>query len=269
MLPSVVGSDNDMEPADADDARLPEARLCELRAVAERVGHPFRSLSTLQRALCHASTGNERKANYERLEFLGDAILNFLVAEELYRHTPEIPVGQLTELRARLVARAPLAEIADALGLSAALEGGRGLRAQDRASRRIQADLVEAVLAAVFLDGGIDAARRFTTAWILPGLPAAQRQPAPTRDAKSRISHLAQTMGRGQPTYEIVAETGPPHERLFEVACLVGGRALGQGSGRTRQAAEKLAASRALEILDAELLGDAAAADGDRGADRP
>ncbi len=243
-----------MRPGDADDARLTEARLSELRAVAERVGHRFEDLGPLQRALCHASTGNDRHKpeNYERLEFLGDAILTFLVGEELFRHTPEVPVGELTELRARLVAREPLARIADALGLSAALEGGRGLRAQDRASRRIQADLVEAVLAAIYLDGGIDAARRFVTTWILPGLAEAQRLPTPTRDAKSRISHLAQTLGLGQPTYEIVAETGPPHAPEFEVACRVGGRELGRGIGRTRQAAEKLAASAALEVLRAE-----------------
>jgi len=231
------------------------ARMQELTTLAARIGHTFADLTQLRRALCHASTGNEKKENYERLEFLGDAILSYLVAEHLFRHRPEVPVGQLTELRARLVARPTLAQVARELQLGAALEGGRGLRAQDRASPRILADLTEAVLAAIYLDGGLPAATRFVERWILPRLTEVERHPAPPRDAKSRILHHAQTRGLGQPTYEVRSESGPPHDRTFEVGCVVDGKTLGTAIGKTRQEAEKLAAAAALAVLAEQELG--------------
>lgn len=238
-------------PNRADDDAILAARTQELAALATRIGYTFRRSQLLERALCHASMGNEKKGNYERLEFLGDAILNFLVAEYLFHRRPDVPVGQLTELRARLVARQPLADVGRALALGTALEGGRGLRDQDRASPRILADLAEAVLAAIYLDGGLPAAAAFVERWILPSLIEVERHPTPPRDAKSRILHYAQTRGLGQPTYEVLSEQGPPHDRTFEVGCLVGGRLIARASGKTRQEAEKIAAAASLETLSA------------------
>lgn len=242
--------------ADDGTAQIEPARARELAALAGRLGHAFADLSHLQRALCHASTGNEKKVNYERLEFLGDAILSFLVAEQLFQHRPEIEVGELTELRSRLVARQPLALVAIELQLGAALEGGRGLREQDRASPRILADLVEAVLGAIYEDGGIDAARQFVKRFILARLGEVMHHPSPARDAKSRLLHFAQTRGLGQPTYAILEESGPPHDKTFEVGCVVDGRVIGRASGKSRQFAEKAAAAAGLALLqDAEAAG--------------
>ncbi|MEZ5964805.1 MAG: ribonuclease III [Planctomycetota bacterium] len=242
-------------PNKDDDAAL-AARTHELAALAERIGYAFADPGHLERALCHASMGNEKKGNYERLEFLGDAILNFVVAEYLFHRRPDVPVGQLTELRARLVARQPLADVGRALGLGSALEGGRGLRDQDRASPRILADLAEAVLAAVYLDGGMAAATTFVQRWILPNLTEVEQHPAPPRDAKSRILHYAQTRGLGQPTYDVLAEHGPPHDKTFEVGCIVDGRLVAKATGKTRQEAEKIAAAASLEMLSAADEGD-------------
>lgn len=238
---------NRAEDSDTADT----ARAQELIALAGRIGHTFTDLTLLQRALCHASMGNEKKGNYERLEFLGDAILNFLVGEHLFHQRPDVPVGHLTELRARLVARPPLAEIGAALRLGDALEGGRGLRDQDRASPRILADLAEAVLAAVYLDGGISAAVAFVQRFVVPRLADVEHHPTPPRDAKSRILHLAQTRGWGQPTYEVRVESGPPHDRTFEVGCVVDGKTVATAAGKTRQEAEKQAAAMALDLLQA------------------
>jgi ribonuclease-3 len=241
-------------PADDSAGSLEPSRASELAVLAARIGHEFRDVAHLQRALCHASTGNEKKVNYERLEFLGDAILNFLVAEQLFRHRPEIPVGELTELRARLVARQPLALVAVELQLGAALEGGRGLREQDRSSPRILADLVEAVLGAVYVDGGIDAATLFVQRWILshlgrgdaPPVAGARRQesdPALRADPRPRPADLRDPRGvgpaarqdlRGRLAWSTAAWSAAP-------------------TARVRQFAEKAAAAAGLAMLqDAE-----------------
>ena len=225
------------------------ARRKLLRKVALRLGHKFRDLELLDRALCHSSTGNEGKQNYERLEFLGDAVLGFLIAELLFRDRPDIPEGQLTDRRARLVSREPLAAVADHLDLIANLTVGRGIREQDRASPRIRADLVEAVLGAIYLDGGIRAARKFVRAQIWQRLAGEAEAAPPQRDPKSRLLHLAQTRDLGQPAYEILETSGPPHERSFVVAVLLRGEPVAEGTGRSKQAAEKQAAAAALARL--------------------
>jgi ribonuclease-3 len=233
-------------------AELHPARAKELAALARRLGHRFKDLRLLDRALCHSSTGNERRDNYERAEFLGDAVLGFLVADHLFRREPEIPVGQLTDHRARVVSRPPLAKIAAELGLGALLVGGRGLREQDRASKRILADLVEAVLGAIYLDGGVRAARKFVRAHILGRMPAETGARKAYRDPKSRLLHFAQVNQRGQPTYRVLDAHGPDHERIFRVTVELQGEMLGTGQGSTKQAAEMMAARAALEHLQDE-----------------
>ena len=224
------------------------ARKRELRAVAERLGHEFEDLDLLDRALTHASTGNEGKTNYERLEFLGDAFLGFAVADHLYRMEPEIPEGELTEARAALVSRPPLARIARELELANVLVTGRGMDMAALQSDRIQADLVEAVLAAIYLDGGVRAARSFVKRHVMPLLDSV-RNTKGDRDAKSRLLHHCQRESLGQPVYELVEVSGPQHRQHFQVRVLVDGEATGQGEGRSKQAAEKAAAAQALEAL--------------------
>jgi len=236
------------------DDSIHDARLRELRELAQRLGHDFEDLALLDQALCHSSTGNLGRKSYERLEFFGDSILGFLVAEELYSYQPEIPEGELTDRRAQVVSRLPLALVADRLGLSSHLIGGRGLREQDRQSPRLRADLVEAVLAAIYLDGGLEAARDFVIRHALSDCEP-PRGPVP-RDPKSRLLHYAQVNAIGQPSYRLVRTWGPDHERNFEVAVVISAEEIAKGSGRTKQDAEKQAAARALERFQREAAGD-------------
>ncbi|MCC6672832.1 MAG: ribonuclease III [Planctomycetes bacterium] len=229
-----------------------DPRHSELAALALRIGHRFQDPSLLDRALCHASLANDGRPSYERLEFLGDAILNFLVAEHLFRRTPEIPEGQLTDRRSRIVSRDPLAAVEADLGLASHLDVGRGLRDDERGSSRIRADLVEAVLGAVYLDGGIRAARKFVRKHVLARVKADPDPTAHQRDSKGRLLHHCQVHRLGQPTYRIVHEEGPAHRRTFTVEVALGERTLGTGTGRTRRAAEFEAAAECLQRLHAE-----------------
>lgn len=234
----------------SERSELHPARRRELKKLATRLGHKFKDLHLLERALCHSSTGNEGKDNYERLEFLGDAVLGFMVAEKLYHRTPEIPVGELTNHRARMVSRPPLATVATAFGLGELLVGGRGLREQDRQSRRILADLTESILGAIFLDGGIRAARKFVRAHILNRVDLEATTSKATRDPKSRLLHKAQTAQLGQPVYRILRTHGPDHQQTFEVAVEIAGERVAVGHGRTKQLAEMMAAEHAIEKLE-------------------
>ncbi|MGA1608651.1 MAG: ribonuclease III [Planctomycetota bacterium] len=233
----------------------PEPRRPALRELATRLGHEFRDPTLLERALVHSSMGNAGKASYERLEFLGDAILGFIVAEHLFRLQPEIPEGELTDRRARIVSREPLAEVGRTLRLQDAVEVGRGIRSEELQNARLLADLVEAVLGAIYLDGGIRAARRFVKAHVLDRIPETTITASKPRDPKSQLLHYAQARGLGQPSYALREATGPDHARTFTVAVHLAGEDLGEGSDRTKRAAEMAAAEAALEALRAR--GDA------------
>lgn len=228
------------------------ARLAELDRIAERIGHRFHDPSLLDRALTHASLGNEGLPSYERLEFLGDAVLGFVVAERLFKRRPEYLEGELTDLRARHVSREPLAAVARELGLPDALSVGRGLRTAELGSARIQADLVEAVLAAIYLDGGLRAARAFVHRHILDGEASNTDLGRKTRDPKSRLLHLAQRRALGQPRYRLLDTDGPDHARSFRVCVLIAEAEYGTGDARSKQAAEMIAAERAIEKLESE-----------------
>lgn len=225
---------------------LKDARKRMLRAMQKALGHDFDDLDLLDRALTHASTGNEGKPNYERLEFLGDAFLNFAVADELFRMQPEIPEGRLTEVRAGLVSRRPLAAIARELGLVQHLEVGKGLRENELGSERILADLVEAVLGAVLIDGGVRAARKFVKKHVLARLSDHGNDGEVPVDSKTRLLHFCQRRGLGQPKYELLETTGLQHQQEFRVAARLSDGRRAEGCGRTKRAAEKQAADRML-----------------------
>jgi ribonuclease-3 len=226
-----------------------DARRRALLALSRLLGHEFRDLSLLDRALCHASTGNEGLPNYERLEFLGDAFLNFAVADHLFRREPEVPEGQLTSVRATIVSRRPLAAVARRLGLAALLETGKGLREEERHGERILADLTEAVLGAVYLDGGIRAARAFVRHHVLEPDAAAPPYVADAVDSKTRLLHFCQHHKLGQPRYELERTTGLQHEQEFQVGVRLADGRCAQGQGRTKRAAEKQAAANLLAGL--------------------
>lgn len=226
------------------------ARTRTLRELSKRLGHAFHDLALLDRALTHSSTGNEGKLSYERLEFLGDSFLNFAVADVLFRADTEVAEGQLTETRARIVSRKPLAEAARRLDLVTHLVSGKGLRDGERHSERILADLVEAVLGAILIDGGVTSARAFVRRHVLPKQPA--DAPEPEKDSKTALLHWCQHHKLGQPRYELVETVGLQHEQEFVVrAKVLDGRGA-SGRGRTKRAAEKLAAAALLAELRGE-----------------
>jgi ribonuclease-3 len=239
-------------PEEDNQGKPTAARLRALLALGKRLGHGFQDPLLLDRALCHASLANDGRPSYERLEFLGDAVLGFVVTEHLYLRCPDVPEGRLTELRSRAVSRTPLARIAVTLGLPEHLLGGRGLRERDRQSQRIHADLCEAVLGAIFLDGGLRAARRFVQRTVLAPLDSLLQEGRHERDPKSRLLHWAQSRRLGQPHYSVLSEAGPEHDREFTVAVHLKKRGIATGCGRTKQEAEKDAARRALEALQNE-----------------
>ncbi|MBZ0153472.1 MAG: ribonuclease III [Planctomycetes bacterium] len=231
----------------AEDAQR-DARRRSLRALAKELGHAFDDLDLLDRALTHASMGNEGKKSYERLEFLGDAFLNFAVADVLFRADTEVAEGQLTETRARIVSRPPLAEAARRLDLQTHLVSGKGLRESERGSARILADLVEAVLGAILIDGGVTAARAFVRRHVLPKDDLTTPATA-EKDSKTALLHHCQHHKLGQPRYELVDTIGLQHEQEFVVrAKLADGRSE-TGTARTKRAAEKLAAAKLLAAL--------------------
>lgn len=232
----------------SSDAFSMEVRRRLLTELAVRLGHEFTDLDLLDRALTHASMGNEGKKSYERLEFLGDAFLNFAVADVLYRADTEVAEGQLTETRARIVSRKPLAAAAQRLDLVTHLLSGKGLRESERHGERILADLVEAVLGAVLIDGGVTAARAFVRRHVLPKGELAD-DPAEGKDSKTALLHWCQHRQLGQPTYELVEALGKQHEQEFVVRAVLADGRTADGRGRTKRAAEKLAAEALLARL--------------------
>lgn len=228
-----------------------ELRAKMLGELAERLGHEFRRPELLAEALVHPSMGNERDDSYERLEFLGDAVLGLFVTEALFAANPDKSEGELTRMRSALVSREPLAAIARRLHLPSCVQAGRGMRSAELDSDRILANLLEAVLAAVYLDGGVRAARRFVKQHVLTGKTARTAAPSAPSDPKSRLLHATQAEGRGQPVYRLLDAHGPDHARTFLVAVEVGGVDLARGSGGSKRAAERAAAEMALAALQA------------------
>jgi ribonuclease-3 len=216
--------------------------------LSRQLGHAFADPQLLDDALTHRSA---QARHNERLEFLGDAVLGFLVAEALWRRFPQATEGELSRLRARLVNRESLAGVAQALDLGQYLRLGAGeLRSGGHARESILADAVEAVLAALYLDGGLEVARGVVDQ--LLGTRIAALSPADQgKDAKTRLQEWLQGRRLALPVYEVLETSGEDHAQTFVVRCAV--EALGRSStaaGPNRRKAEQLAAERLLETLD-------------------
>jgi len=204
----------------------------------------FRRPELLKTALTHRSAGAD---NNERLEFIGDAVLGLAIADSLYERRPGAQEGSLSRLRASLVRGSTLAALAAEIGLDQRLTLGAGESRSAGIRRSILANALEALVGAVYLDGGFAAARdcvRHLFADRLASLP----EPEALLDPKTRLQELAQSRGLGLPVYELTAVSGRPHEQIFEVECAVAGldRA-GHGTGSSRRRAEQAAAQRMLE----------------------
>lgn len=215
----------------------------------QRLGYSPRDFSLFESALTHRSAAGQ---NNERLEFLGDSVLNLLVSERLYGRYPEATEGDLSRLRARVVSGPPLAAVAQGLGLGEMLRLGSGeLKTGGFHRESILADALEALLGAVFLDGGLDAARE-VVARLFDELIASAPDPAELKDSKTRLQEYLQARGLPLPSYGVLAVSGEPHAQAFRVGCTVEAlqvRAEGEGSSRRR--AEQAAAARALGEITA------------------
>jgi ribonuclease III len=204
----------------------------------------------LEEALTHPSYANEQRgvADNQRLEFLGDAVLGFCTSEILFQRFPDADEGALTRIRALLVNADTLAAWARENDLKTALRLGRGADAGGlRESTNVLADAVEALIAAAYLDGGLDAACKLCEAIVQPTLDS--MQVAGARDPKSELQERVQAGGGEPPTYHVVESTGPAHARWFSVSVRVGERAVAQGRGRSKREAERAAAAEALRAL--------------------
>jgi len=213
------------------------------------LGLPFHDKSLLKQALTHSSYINENTdsalPSSERLEFLGDAILGFIVAEELYRESPELPEGKLTTIRAFLVCRDALAEVASSLKLGDYLLLGRGEEANEgRTKLSNLANAMEAVIGAMYWDQGLAKARRFVLGLLKPRLKRIKAGEV-TPNYKALLQEFVQGKNKLTPVYQLVETTGPDHRRQFTVEVIVEDAVLGKGTGKNKKAAEMEAAHSA------------------------
>ncbi|MDO4571792.1 MAG: ribonuclease III [Clostridia bacterium] len=226
----------------------------EAETFSEAIGYRFSDAALLENALTHSSfvKGDGRNASHnERLEFLGDAVLELCVSEHLYRRHPDMQEGQMTRARARLVCEEALYVAACALGLPACLRLSRGEeRSGGRDKPSIVSDALEAVIGAVYLDGGLEAARGVIIRRVLSLLENA-RVDAMDRDYKTRLQELVQKDHIGTLRYELVDTAGPEHSKTFTMRVLLSEREIGLGEGSTKQSAGQAAAKNALAVLSA------------------
>ena len=214
------------------------------------IGYTFRDKELLLQAFTHSSFVNEQKINkhpdYERLEFLGDAVLEMISSAYLFRKFPDKKEGEMSKMRASLVCEGALAFDAKVLDLKSYILLGKGEEATGgRDKESIIADVMEAVIGALFLDGGIEQSKRFIDSYILTNTDAVVM----FGDSKSMLQEVAQGENLGEVRYEICGESGPEHDKIFEVRVYVGDKNLGEGTGKTKKAAEQKAASQALLVL--------------------
>ena len=215
------------------------------------IGYRFRNITLLQNALTHSSYANERWHNSllsnERLEFLGDSVLGMLVAEYLYRNFPDRPEGELTRMRADMVCETTLAAAANRIGLGDHLLLGHGEEQGGGRSRdSILADAVESVIAACFLDGGLDAALNFVRQFILVEVPVNKLHNV---DYKTQLQELVQQKKNQVLSYALVGESGPDHDKQFDVEVSLNGAIVGYGRGSSKKRAEQDAARAAIKKL--------------------
>ena len=222
-----------------------------LKDLETALGYRFQNITLLENALTHSSYANERWHNSllsnERLEFLGDSVLGMLVAEYLFRNFPDRPEGELTRMRADMVCEQTLAAAANKIGIGEHLMLGHGEEQGGGRSRNsILADAMESVIAACFLDGGIAAALKVVQQFILVEVPVTKLHNV---DYKTKLQELVQQKKNQVLSYALVGESGPDHDKHFEVEVSLNGKVVGTGSGSSKKRAEQSAAASAVENL--------------------
>ena len=223
-----------------------------MKTLETKLGYQFQNPKLLDHALTHSSYANEHHlgsiSSNERLEFLGDSVLGMIVADHLYRTFPDLPEGDLTRIRANLVCEGSLVLVAKEWDLGRYLKLGKGENACGGRSRpSILADAVEAVLAAVFLDGGLEHDRDIIQRFLLDRMEQVNRA---SRDHKTYLQELVQRKSGQVLSYELIGESGPDHNKTFRMQVLLNGQPIGQGTGHSKKEAEQAAANAAIERLE-------------------
>jgi ribonuclease-3 len=235
---------------DAQAASQPQL-LSNLGRCERRIGYEFSSKPLLRAALTHASGAEHRLASNERLEFLGDAILGAVVCELLYRQYPDYLEGDLTKIKSVVVSRQTCAKISEALGMQEFLILGKGMTTHPDVPPSLLADVFESLVAAIYLDGGSEAARKFIEEYIGPEveLVAAGELGG---NYKSLLQQLAQREHGTTPTYQLLDEKGPDHSKCFKIAAQLGSTRYQPAWGRNKKEAEQRAARNALSEINGE-----------------
>ncbi len=223
-------------------------------ALEARLGYRFRDRGLLEHALTHKSKAHEDPSggvsDNESLEFLGDAVLGLVVSDALFRAFPSYSEGQKSKIKANLVSTASLAEMAELIGVGDHMILGRGEeKTGGRQKQALLADTCEALIAAIYLDGGLEPARQFLLRELATHIDDARQPDYFGRDHKSRLQERLQRLGRPLPVYRIASEIGPDHRKLFYVEVVVGAETLAQGAGRTKKEAEQEGARLALAAV--------------------
>ncbi|MGN9077771.1 ribonuclease III [Oliverpabstia intestinalis] len=224
----------------------------ELKELEKRIGYHFQNPELLEKALRHSSYANEHKMNRiecnERLEFLGDAVLELVSSEHLFAQFPQMPEGELTRLRASLVCEPTLAFCAREIELGSFLRLGKGEEMTGGRHRdSVTSDALESVIGAVYLDGGFANAKEFVLRYVLNDMEHKKL----FFDSKTIFQEMVQGNIPGEISYHLLGESGPDHDKTFSVEVWIGEQCMGQGSGRTKKAAEQMAAYRAICRLKA------------------
>lgn len=231
---------------------LPSASLGDLEGL---LGYSFKNQALLFQALTHRSFVNEHEEenlrNNESLEFLGDAVLGFLISSRIFQHYPELTEGELSKIKAYLVSAANLIRLAEGIHLGDFVRLSRGEeKTGGRTKRAIVVDAYEAIIGAIYLDGGVEAASAFVERQIEEFLVGMDLKQLTYGDFKSALQEQLHNLGRPEPVYRVVDEIGPDHKKTFVVQVMIHGQVLAESSGRTKKEAQQSAARLALESLN-------------------
>lgn len=220
----------------------------DLAALQQGLGYQFKDAAMLRRALTHSSRKNELPYSNERMEFLGDAVLGMIISEHLYTLLPDQDEGELTRIKSYVVSRATLAHVGRELCLAEHLLVGKGISSKKRLPASVVANAFEAVVTAIYFDGGLAKARRFVIDKLRPQIDQAREEPN-GQNAKSLLQQYTQRAMGAAPTYKVLREEGPDHVKSFQVIAVINGKEYGSGKGRTKKEAEQKAAAETLSML--------------------
>ena len=217
-----------------------------------KIGYHFKNKDLLSEALTHSSYANERKAQHikynERLEFLGDAVLSIVVSDYIFSHCPELPEGELTKLRASLVCEKSLFEFAKKIDLGSYLVLSKGERNNGGAERpSILSDAFEALIAAIYIDGGMEPAAKHILNFVIPSIKNSRKKKG--KDYKTTLQEIVQKNPGEKLEYVLIGESGPDHNKHFVVEVHLNSNVIGKGGGRSKKEAEQQAAREALELM--------------------